>query len=167
MFKRSRIPPRHRSAAYMNLAFGVLPVAKGSVGAPDQAPLPIEILTDEGDKSVGFTTVLEHATDTENVMIEIDLLHEYEVYEIVVSFKTATGFKKVATNQDILLRTVNAAAAVSTRDTQTLTADGAFHDSTLHYVGDGIPVQKVQIYTVMNSADKLTMDLSEIEVFGC
>ena len=167
LFKKQRIPPRHRSAAYMNLAFGKLPTIEGSVGVCDQDPAPLSILTDEGDQEVGFTTILEHSTVAENLYIQIALEQEFEIYEIVIRHKTGAGYKKAATDQDVLLKTIDGANVTTTRDTQTVTGDDAFHDNELTYKGDGIPVQIVLIQTVMTSANKFTLDLSEIEVFGC
>lgn len=166
LFKRQRIPPRHRSSAYMNLAFGKIPTDVASVGTWDQRPAPLIMLTD-ADKSTNITTIGEHSTDAETLTLEIDLGQEYEVYEILVHNRTGTGFKKAATAQDVTLVTLNAAAAAVTRDTQAIAGDDAYKTSTLHYKGQGIPVQKVQIKTLMNSANKFTLALADIEVFGC
>lgn len=161
------IPPRHRSSAFMNLAHQKVPVIKGSVGVCDQDPAPLTVLTDSETKTIGFTTVLEHSTNGENLAIEIDLGREYEIYEIIVHSAAVGGFKKAVTDQSVLLRTIDAGATTTTRDTQVVAGDDAYHASTLHYNGCGIPVQKIQVYTVMNSANKFSADLTEIEVFGC
>ena len=166
MFKRKRIPPRHRSAAYMNLAFGKVPTDACSVGTWDQRPAPLTFLTN-GNKTTNITTIGQHSTDTEVCTLEIDLGREYEVYEINVHARTGTGFKKVNTAQNALLVTVDGAAAALTRDTQAVAGDGAYKAPTLHYKGQGIPVQKIQIKTTMNSAHMFTLALAEIEVFGC
>ena len=165
--KELKVPVRGAKAAYMNLAYQKLATITGSGGVCDQNPSPLSILTDEGNKENGFTTVLEHSSNGEHLAIEINLGQEFEVYEIILHHKSGAGYKKAATDQIVKIRTYDGSGAFVDRDAQTVTGDNAYHDNTLHYVGEGIPVKHVQVRTTMTSANKFSLDLSEIEVFGC
>ena len=168
---RMKIPPRHRSAAFMNLAFGILPTQDG-VGAAtwDTAPTNLTALTD-GQPCTHLTQDGIDA-DATQVYIEVDLGQEFEVYEMEISSRgAATGFRKAAgAAQDILLVTGitgETAATGTTRETHSVAGDNAWDESTLHYLGDGIPVRYVWVTTTGDAVNNVDVDISEIEVFGC
>ena len=169
--KKMKIPPRHRSAAYMNLAYKLTPTAVDvTPNAWDTPPAPLCNLTDE-QRYTHLTTPGVH-DDADQTYIEIDLGAIYEVYEIVVqNAGAATGYNKAiaGANVDFHLITsvVDDITEGTTRDTQTVLGNGVDHDNTLHYVGDGIPVQYVYVEFTGEPGDITTVDLSAIEVFGC
>ena len=162
LFNKTRIPKRHRTSAYMNLAFGILPTV---IGTWDQVPAELRTLTDN-DLDTNLATIAEDSNNAVTVGIEIDLTKEYEVYEIDVHHAVSTGFKKHSTDQAVKLYTVDEAGTETERETQTIVGNDTYQDSTLHYHGNGIPVRKVRIKSLMNSAKKLTFALAEIEVMG-
>lgn len=161
ILNRRGIPPRHRTAAFMNLAYQK-PVTKS--GTWNQAPVGYELLTN-GDKQTLMGTAAIDNTGTD-AYLEIDLGREYEVYEIVFHSHTE-GFQSAAVNTgDIELKTVDGAGAVTARDTQTGVV-AAYSPVTLTYKGNGIPVQKVRLVFTPDGTRPLDVNIAEIEVFGC
>lgn len=166
-----KIPARHRTAAYMNLAFDITPTAEDvTPSAWDTPPAPLRNLTDENYQS-HLTTPGVH-DDADQTYIEIDLGQIYEVYEIIIqNGGAATGYNKAVAGADVDFHLVTSIAddvtAGTVRDTQTVPGDGANHDNTLHYVGEGIPARYVYIEFTGEVGNNTTVDLSSIEVFGC
>jgi hypothetical protein len=167
-----KIPIRHRSAAYMNLAYGIVPTAADAVGAWDTPPTPIEDITDE-KLDTHFCTQDGINAAANLTWLQIDLGQEFEVYEIVIHNRSGEGFNQAAAaaaNIDVNLITGVTGETATTgdvRDTQEVGHAGAWEDSTLHYVGEGISVRYVWIAFTPDGANDMNVDLSEIEVFGC
>jgi len=168
---RLKIPARHRTAAYMNLAFDILPTAVDvTPNAWDTPPVDLRTLTDENYQT-HFATPGVH-DDADQTYIEIDLGDIYEIYEIIVqNGGAAIGYNKAIAGADVDFHLVTSISddvtAGTVRDTQTVPGDGANHDNTLHYVGEGIPARYVYIEFTGEVGDVTTVDLSQIEVFGC
>lgn len=159
---RMRIPPRHRSAAFMNLAYNKLPVLTGTVDV-DMAPLAM--LTDE-NRQDDVTTALED-NDAAAVYVTIDLLQVYEVYQIVISSGLAGGYKSAASNTGVItLETSKDGSNWTERATQTTVAT-TYQTITLGYDGDGIPVSHVRMKMLSDGTRIQYLKPSEIEVFGC
>lgn len=158
--KRGKVPLRHRSSAYMNLAHQILPTISGTF---DTTPAPLAMLTD-GNRQVPITTA---GVETTAAGIVIDLGMEYEVYEIKIHSGYGGGYLSVVGNTGTIeLAVEDAAAAATTLDTQN-TVSTAYVPITLHYQGNGIPVRKILLQVVSIGADAQTIKPSEIEVFGC
>ena len=161
MFKRKRVPQRHRSAAFMNLAYQKTVTKSGTW---NQAPVGFELLTDGNKQALMGTAAIDN-TGTD-AYIEIDLGREYEVYEIIFHSHTA-GFKTGAGNTgDIELDTVDGAGTVIQRDVYT-SDNTAYQALTLGYKGNGIPVQKIRLVFTPDGTRPLDVNIAEIEVFGC
>lgn len=167
-----KIPNRHRSAAYMNLAFGITPTAADlTPSAWDTPPVPLTTLTN-GDPMTHFTTPGLH-DDADQTFIEIDLGTEFEIYEInVLNEGAATGFMKDAAGADVDFHLIvgitgEDVSTGTTLDTQTVAGDGADKDSTLEYVGNGVAARYIWVEFTGEVGDDTEVDLSQIKVFGC
>ena len=161
MFKRRRVPQRHRSAAFMNLAYQK---AVTKSGTWNQAPVGYELLTDGKKQTLMGTAAIDN-TGTD-AYLEIDLGREYEVYEIIFHSHTE-GFKSAVANTGVIkLDTVDGAGTAILRDTQT-SVTAVYTAVTLGYKGNGIPVQKVRLVFVPDGTRPLDVNIAEIEVFGC
>jgi len=172
IFEKQRIPPRHRSAAYMDLAFNRTPTATDEDAAAwDTPPAPLNSLTDGSEETHLTTDGVDN--DAKSTWIEVDIGQECEVYEINVRSLAAGGFMQDATGAgNITISLITGAEGEdpttgTARDTQDVAADGAYDISTLHYIGSGIPVRYVWIEFTPETTKAITVDLSTIEVFGC
>lgn len=147
---------------FMNLAHRIIPTAGG---AWDSAPTSLEMLTDE---KMFTECVAGTDNDAAEVYIEVDLGRECEVYVIEIDTMLAHGFKQAAGGAavDFTLKTLDAAATATTRDTQSVASDNAFYAITLAYNGDGIPVQKIRLCVTADAVQICTMQPGEIRVYG-
>lgn len=159
MFGKGNLKPpkRHRQAAYMNLAYKILP-AMAVMTAAD----PLAHLTDEHGHT-HLTTDGEVGAAATGTLI-IDLGQIYEVYEINVSELAGGGFEGGVTEDETARLLTNDGAGYVERAAQNL--GNGWQCSAIDYVGEGIPVRYVQI-EVFGGTDTASVDLSEIEVFGC
>lgn len=172
IFKRQRIPPRHRSSAYMDLAFGRTPTATDEDAAAwDTPPAPLGLLTDGSEETHLTTDGVDN--DAKSTWIELDLGQEHEVYEINIRSTPGVGFMQAAAaTVDLVVSLITGAEGedVTTgtaRDTQDVAHDGAWDTATIHYIGNGIPVRYVWIQFTPENTHNVNVDLSVIEVFGC
>ena len=160
MFKKIGIPPRHRQAAYMNLAFGITPVDAGFNVVPTTLPNLVDERID-----THITVDGQVAAGTTGTLI-IDLGQIYEVYEIRIKNRPTEGFSGGGTaDGTVRLTTDDGTGWLSRSGFQTMTV--GFADADVDYIGVGIPVRYVGLSIVGGAATITHVDLSEIEVFGC
>lgn len=166
------IPPRHRSGGFGNLALGILATQNGiGVAAWDTAPTNLVALTDE----VRNTHLTQDGIDAGNdqVYIEVDLGRVCEVYEINIDNINVAGqgfMKAAGAVNDIFLVTGidgETAATGDVRAIQVLAGDGDWYNSTLRYMGNGIPVRYVWLTFTGDGVNAINVDISEIQALGC
>ena len=161
LFKKRGIPPRHRSAAYMNLAFQRLVTEVGF----DVTPTPLEMLTN-GITQTPITTGGEETGATGDLIL--DLGGEYEVYEILIHSGVGGGYMSGAGNTGEIELQVAPASGVYGAVLATQTdVTGILIPIALNWTGNGQPVQFIRIRATSDTVRPQLVRPSEIEVFGC
>jgi hypothetical protein len=158
---------RAQRSPYMNLAYGKLPTCPTAWGTP---PAPLANLTDE-KKSTHLTTDGVAAAGVAKKIL-IDLGQVYEVYEIVVTNRAAEGVK--AEHDDstgtVELFADTATPPVTQRGATQTPAGTVFEDidaSKIGYNGEGIAVRYVMVTLDPDATYSMTLDINEIQVYGC
>ena len=162
-----RVPNRSRKAPFMNLAYKKVPTV---IGTWTTDPAGLANLTDEDLLSHlstdGVTTTTAGAQS-----VRIDLGQIHEVYQINIKNTSGNGVKaNNASNAGTLKLKADTSATPSTQRGTTQTPAGtAFEDidaSKIGYDGEGIDVRYVLVELVPDGTYFMTLDISEIEVFG-
>ena len=142
----------------MNLAYGLLPTIAVMTAAD-----PLAHLTDEHNHTHLDTDGEVGAAATGTIII--DLGQVFEVYEINVSELAGGGFEGGATEDETARLSTNDGTGYVDRSALQTLSNG-WQCSDIDYVGEGVPVRYVRI-SVFGGTDTASVDLSEIEVFGC
>ena len=167
LFKRTGIPPRHRSSAYMNLAFGKLPTILTADWDTD--PVGLGNLTDESADTHLTTDGACKVNLAAGKGIKIDLGQKFEVYEINVENRSGEGVKanNAANAGTVKVKTSLDDTTYTQRSSTQTPAGVAFEDMNVDYLGSGIPVRYVLVEFDSDASYFMTVDISEIKVFGC
>jgi hypothetical protein len=158
---------RAQRSPYMNLAYGILPTCPAAWGTP---PAPLANLTDEKKSTHLDTDGVAAAGVAKSILI--DLGQVYEVYEIVVTNRAGEGIKAAHDDSTgtAILYADTAATPVTQRGATQTPAGTAFEDidaSKVGYNGEGIAVRYVMVTLDPDASYSMTLDINEIQVFGC
>lgn len=158
------VPVRGARAAFMNVAYALTPTI---VGTWTTDPVGLASLTDEQHLTHLTTDGVTNTTLANKVQIKIDLGQTFEIYKIGVLNTPAVGIKA---NNALNAGTVK--LQVSTDDTNWTTlatqtpAGTAFEDMAIDYDGEGVATRYVRLYLENDDTYFLTIDISDIEVYG-
>ena len=127
MYKKIGIPPRHRQAAYMNLAYGITPVDAGF----NVVPTTLHNLVDE--RVATHITVDGQVAAAATGTLIIDLGQIYEVYEIKVKNRPTEGFSGGGTADGTARLSTNDGSGYVNRSAAQTMAIG-FIDADIDYI---------------------------------
>jgi len=165
--EKPKVPLRHRTSPYMNLAFQKLPTIHGTwYHEPSTNALKMYTDGDIHKRADDYAETYE----TNVGYIQIDLGQVYEVYEIMIYSGYGGGYmtSNSSNTGTIELKTglTNVEADATKRDSQTTTST-SYIPITLHYEGEGIPVRYVFFSMKSDGTYHQFVRIGEIEVFGC
>lgn len=166
LFKKDKrvVPVRGARAAFMNLAYAITPTVPGTWTTP---PVGMVNLTDEQHLTHLTTDGVTNTTVADKVQIKVDLGQIFEVYRIDVLNTLAVGIKanNSSSTGTVKLQVSTDDAAWTTLTTQT-PAGTAFEDMALDYDGEGVAARYVRLYLENDDTYFLTIDISDVEVYG-
>ena len=162
--RKLKVPVRGARAAFMNLAYAKTPTIPGTWATP---PVGFANLTDEKHLTHLTTDGVTDTTLSHKVQIKIDLGQIYEVYRIDVMNTVGAGIKanNIANAGTCDLETSVDDSTYTVRATQT-PALTTYVDMDVDYEGEGIAVRYVRLYLENDDTYFMTIDISDIEVFG-
>ena len=158
------VPVRGARAAFMNVAFAIIPTIVGTWTAD---PVGLANLTDEQHLTHLTTDGVTNTTLANKVQIKVDLGQIFELYRIDVLNIAATGIKanNAANAGTVKLQVSTDNSAWTTLATQT-PAGTAFEDMAIDYDGEGVAARYVRLYLENDDTYFLTIDISDIEAYG-
>ena len=163
MFKRiKKSVKRSIRAAFMNFAFAKTPTKTGTWTTD---PAGLANLTDE--KHLTHLTTDGVTTTTNDVSINVDLGQVCEVYRIDILNTVGAGIKanNASSTGTVKLQTSIDDSSWTTRATQT-PAGTSFEDMAISFDDEGIAVRYVRVFLENDGTYFMTIDISDIEVYG-
>jgi hypothetical protein len=149
----------------MNLAYMKVPTL---VGTWATSPVGRSLLTDERYLTHFSTDGVTTTNASNKVEIKFDLGQIFEVYSINIMNTSGAGIKasNASSTGTVKLQTSVDGSTWTTRATQT-PAGITFEDMDINYDGEGVAVRYVRLYLENDGTYSLTIDIAEVEIFGC